>query len=129
LSITVTPAAANFGASSFDDVAPRQGRARRTRGGKEPQFADREISLGQNGPHDRADLTGCAYNTNFHTGKANAINRSASRNYYSEKGAELLGTFRNQPPMTRVHADKGLDLNVGAVANLALGVLEEDPIR
>jgi hypothetical protein len=42
------------------DAAERQGRARRARRGEEADLGDRELALGEQLPHDLADLAGGA---------------------------------------------------------------------
>ena len=92
LSMTMTPAAANRGASSRDDVAPaenramsrpervgdggvldgdlavapRQRRAGRPGRGEEAELVDGEPPLGEQAAHDATDLTGCTDDTDTH---------------------------------------------------------------
>ena len=92
LSITIAPAAATFGANSRDIDRPRReqrqvepgevgGRgvlhddlavppgerlAGRTGRGEEPDLVHREAALGEQRPHDAADLAGCSEYTNTH---------------------------------------------------------------
>lgn len=90
--MTITPAAAKRGASSFDDVAPeengdvetgrvggrrildrdltvapRECRPGRTSRGEEPQLADREVPLRQEGADYAADLSRGTHDTDSHT--------------------------------------------------------------
>ena len=92
LSMTVTPAAANLGASSRDDVAPAENRAmsspdgsavggvlhgdrpvaprqrgpRRPRRGEEAELVEGESPLGEQATHDATDLTSCTDDTDTH---------------------------------------------------------------
>ena len=92
LSITITPAAANFGASAFDDVAPaenramsrpdgsavsasstmislalpRQGGAGRPGRREVADLVDREPPLGEQATHHATDLTSCTNDSDAH---------------------------------------------------------------